>query len=71
MADKEIRTELKDAISLYLEYKIKEMYAAMKLAKAGVKVSMGLIPGSLQGEISSEFVSVFEKEISAILERSL
>jgi hypothetical protein len=71
MADKGIREELKKAISLYIEYKIKELYAAMKLAKAGAKVSMGLVPESLQDEISSEFVMLFEKEINAMLEKSL
>ena len=71
MADKEVREELKNAISHYIEYKIKELYAGMKLAKAGAKVSMSLIPESLQDEISSEFVRMFEKEIKSILERSL
>jgi len=71
MADEEVREELKNAISLFIEYKIKELYAAMKLAKAGAKVSLSLVPESLQEEISAEFVRIFEKELSSLFEKSL
>jgi len=71
LEDPEVRKELKSAISLYIEYKIKELYAAMKLAKAGAKVSINLIPENMKDEVSGEFIKIFEHQINAIFEKSL
>lgn len=69
--DPELKQEIKDAINDYLSAKIKEVNAALKLAKAGAKLGLILIPDHLRQEVSRDIVSLFEKEIGGILERTV
>jgi len=60
----ELRKELKDAIGMYFEAKVKEAYAGVKIAKAGAKLGLELIPSHLKAEVAKEL----EKEITSIIE---
>jgi len=68
--DEELRTELKNAVELYMETKLKEFYYGMKIAKTGAKLGLNLIPEKLKTEISEEITRVLEKEMSRFLEKS-
>ena len=62
--DPKLRQELKDAIGMYFEAKIKEAYASVKLAKAGAMLGLKLVPDDIKDELSKEI----EHDISKILE---
>ena len=68
--DEALRAELKKAVELYMEAKLKELYYGMKIAKTGAKLGFSLIPDKLKGEITGELGTLLEKEMAQILERS-
>ena len=57
--DPELKQEFKDAIGMYFEAKVKEMYANIKLAKASAKLGIDLMPEPLKADFTREL----EKEI--------
>jgi hypothetical protein len=69
--DPALKKEIKDAINEYLSAKIREVNAALKLAKSGAKLGLNLIPEHLRQEVSKDIVNLFEKEMGEILERGL
>ncbi|UCE37061.1 MAG: hypothetical protein JSW00_16465 [Thermoplasmata archaeon] len=69
--DPELKQEIKDAINEYLSAKVKEVNAALRLAKSGAKLGLNLIPDHLRQEVSRDIVNLFEKEIGEIFERGL
>lgn len=70
-ADPALRREIKEAVGEYLEAKVNEGYAALKLTKAGAKLGLNLVPPHLRSKISKEFLGLFEKELTEIIEKTL
>ena len=67
----ELKEELRAAIKMYFEARVKEVYATVLIAKCMGKVGMEAIPDDLKDEISKDLVVIFEKEISSIIEKAL
>lgn len=67
----ELKNELKEAIELFVEAKLRESFAALKLAKAGTKLGITMVPEKMMDDLSKEFSKIFEKEIFNILEKSI
>lgn len=63
----ELRQELKDAIGMYFEAKIKEAYAGIKLAKSSAKLGLDLIPEHLRVEMSKEL----QQDLIKLVEKTL
>lgn len=69
--DPELKKEIKDAVNEYLTAKVRELNAALRLAKSGAKLGLDLIPEHLRQEVSRDIVKLFEKELGDIIERGL
>ncbi|MCA1812474.1 MAG: hypothetical protein LC624_00810 [Halobacteriales archaeon] len=67
----ELRAELRDAVRMLFEAKVQEAYAGLKLAKAGAKLGLELMPPDLRAEIGREVMQTFEKEFAKLLEKTL
>lgn len=67
----DIREEMKEAVRMYFEAKVHETYASLKFAKASAKLGVNLMPRELREELGRELASVIEKEVGALLEKSL
>ncbi len=63
----DLKKEFKDAIGMYYEAKIKEMFASIKLMKASAKLGLELMPDKLKQEMSKEL----EQEINKLIEKTL
>ena len=63
--DPELKQEFKDAIGMYFEAKVKEMYANIKLAKASAKLGIDLMPEPLK----DDFTRDLQKELGSIVDR--
>lgn len=63
----DLKKEFKDAIGMYYEAKIKEMFASIKLMKASAKLGLELMPDKLKKEMSKEL----EQEINKLIEKTL
>lgn len=67
----EIHTRLKEALSLYFEAKLRELYAGLKLAKASGELALETLPEKLQDSFSQEIMGLVEKELGLLLEKAL
>ena len=65
--DPALKKEIKDAIGMYFEAKIKEVYANIKLAKASAKLGIELLPENMRKDISKEV----EKELVTIVDKMI
>ncbi|TET90730.1 MAG: hypothetical protein E3J35_05425 [Methanomassiliicoccales archaeon] len=70
-ANPELKAELKAGISEMLEAKVKEAAAFLKIAKASARLGLELVPPHLREEMTKDLISVFEREINAIIEKTL
>lgn len=70
-ANPELKAELKAGINEIFEAKLKEAAAFIKVAKASAKLGLELVPPHLREEMTKDLISVFEKEINAIIEKTL
>jgi len=63
--DPKLKEEIKKAISMYFEAKLREMYAGILLAKSSAKLGYELVPENLKKdlwtEIEAEMTKVIEK----------
>lgn len=67
----ELKEEIKGAVGDFIEAKMKEAQALVKIAKSGAKLGLELVPEHLREEMAKELLSVFEKEINAVLEKTI
>lgn len=67
----ELKNEIKKNIEEFLEAKVKEYLATVKLAKTMAKLGMHVIPEHLRAELSKELAGIFESEISQIIEKTI
>lgn len=67
----EIHQNLKEAMALYFEAKIKEYYASLKLAKASGELALETMPPKLSESLNQEILELVEKEITHLLEKSI
>ncbi|MEM4728569.1 MAG: hypothetical protein QXH42_02245 [Thermoplasmata archaeon] len=66
-----LRDEIKEAISMYLEARGRQVFAALKLGVAGARLGLELLPPALKKDVSKELMAMFEKELREILARGL
>jgi len=62
----ELKDELKKAITMYLEAKVREMYAGILLAKSSAKLGYELVPENLKKDLRREI----ESEMGRLIERT-
>ena len=67
----ELKNEIKSAVEELMEAKVREGYALVKLAKAGAKLGLELVPPRLREEFAKDLISMFQKEIGQIMERTM
>jgi hypothetical protein len=70
-ANPELKKEFKAAVEEFIEAKIKEALALIKVGKCAAKLGLELVPSSLKEEVTKDIISLFEKEINMILDRTL
>jgi hypothetical protein len=67
--DPELKKELADSVKLLMEAKVREAMAVLKIAKGGAKLGLAMVPPELRKELGHELVTMFEKEVSKMLEQ--
>ena len=69
--DPELKAEIKEAVAYYFHTKARTVYAELKATRAATRLGLRLLPDDLQGEVGEAVVSLFEKELGALLEKAL
>ena len=67
----ELKKEFKAAVEEYIEAKLKEAMALVKVGKCAAKLGLELVPAHLKEEVTKDIISLFEKEINMILDRTI
>jgi hypothetical protein len=67
----EIKRELKKAMEDYLEARMRQIAAQVKIMGLTAKLGVLMIPEHVRKEFSEEMLSMFEKDLAAILEKAL
>ena len=67
-ANPDLKAEIRAAVRDLMQAKLREGYAFAKLAKAGVKLGLELVPPDLRAEVTREIARIIEKEVGAIIE---
>ena len=67
----ELQEELRDAIRMYFEAKVRETYATVKFMKASAKLGVAMMPDELRDQLGKEIGSLLEKEVAALLEKAV
>lgn len=70
-ADPELKAEIKEAVAYYFHSKARSIYAELKATRAATRLGLRLLPDELQGEVGEALVTLFEKELGALLEKAL
>jgi len=69
-ANPDLKGEIREAVKALLEAKIREAYAFVKLAKAGAKLGLELVPAEMRTEVTRELARIIEKEVGALMART-
>jgi hypothetical protein len=69
-ANPDLKAEIRAAVKDLMEAKLQEAYAFVKLAKAGAKLGLELVPADMRAELTRELARIIEKEVGALLERT-
>ena len=69
-ANPELKAEIRAAVKDLLEAKIREGYAFVKIAKAGAKLGLELVPAEMRTEVTRELARMIEKEVASLMERA-
>ena len=67
----ELRDELRDAVRMYFEAKVREAYATVKFVKASAKLGVEMMPDAMREELGREVSALLEREIAALIEKSV
>lgn len=67
----ELRAEVKDAVGRYFEAKVMQTMALLALGRAGTKVSLEALPENVRAQVGQDLASAIEKDLTAVLEKSL
>jgi len=67
----ELNERLREAMRLYFEAKLQELYAGLKLAKASGELALEALPSNLSDTFSQEIMGIVEQELSQLLEKAL
>lgn len=69
-ANPELKAEIREAVRDMMGAKLQEAYAFVKLAKAGAKLGVELVPPEMRAEVTKELARIIEKEVGNLLERT-
>jgi ribonucleotide reductase alpha subunit len=69
--DPELKEEIKEAVAYYFHSKARSIYAELKATRAATRLGLRMLPDELQGEVGDALVTLFEKELGALLEKAL
>jgi len=67
--DPALKKQIKIAIEDLIEAKIKETYAIVRLGKIAARIGIELIPTDMKEDVTKEFASLLEREITEVFQK--
>jgi len=67
--DPQLKAEMKQAVKDFLDAKMREGYAVLKLTKCTAELGMRFIPEDMKAQLSKDVAEFLEKEVSQVIEK--
>jgi hypothetical protein len=65
----EIKRELKKAVADFIDAKMRETYAAIKMGKCMAELGIQIVPAEMKEKLGKDVASLIEKEMSGVLDK--
>lgn len=65
----EIKREMKEAVSDFLDAKMRETYAVIKLGKCVAELGIQIVPAEMREKLGKDVATLIEKEMSQVFEK--
>ncbi len=65
----EIKKELKQAVADFLDAKIRETYAVVKMGKCAAELGIDIVPPEMREKLGKDLSQLIEKEMSQVIEK--
>ncbi|MGC9137778.1 MAG: hypothetical protein ACP5G5_02065 [Thermoplasmata archaeon] len=66
-----IKKQIKDAIKKYTDAKMQEIAATTEFSKAFISLIIASMPEEMKRELMEDFISIFQREITKTVEKTL
>jgi len=65
----EIKQELKEAVADFIDAKMRETYAMIKMGKCVAELGIQIVPAEMKEKLGKDVASLIEKEMSQVLQK--
>jgi hypothetical protein len=65
----DIKAEMKMAVAEFIDAKMRETYAVIKLGKCTAELGIKIVPGEMKEKLGKDLASFIEKEMSSVIEK--
>ncbi len=65
----EIKKELKEAVAEFVDAKMRETYAVIKMGKCVAELGIQIVPADMKEKLGKDVASLIEKEMSGVLDK--
>jgi adenosyl cobinamide kinase/adenosyl cobinamide phosphate guanylyltransferase len=65
----EIKQELKEAVADFIDAKMRETYAIIKMGKCVAELGIQIVPAEMKEKLGKDVASLLEKEMSGVLDK--
>ncbi|MEM0449227.1 MAG: hypothetical protein QW520_05340 [Methanomassiliicoccales archaeon] len=65
----QLKAELKEAVKEFLDAKMREAYALVKMAKCSAELGVKFVPEDMKAKLTHEVAELIEKEVAQVIEK--
>jgi hypothetical protein len=65
----QIKAEMKQAVADFIDAKMRETYAVVKLGKCAAELGIKIVPDEMKEKLGRDLASFIEKEMSSVIEK--
>jgi adenosyl cobinamide kinase/adenosyl cobinamide phosphate guanylyltransferase len=67
--DPQLKAEMKQAVKDFLDAKMREGYAVVKIAKCSAELGLKFVPEDMKAQLSKDMAEFIEKEVTQVFEK--
>jgi adenosyl cobinamide kinase/adenosyl cobinamide phosphate guanylyltransferase len=64
-----IKAEMKQAVAEFIDAKMRETYAVVKLGKCAAELGIKIVPDDMKDKMGKDLASFIEKEMSSVIDK--
>jgi adenosyl cobinamide kinase/adenosyl cobinamide phosphate guanylyltransferase len=67
--DPQLKAEMKQVVKDFLDAKMREGYAVVRMAKCSTELGLKFVPEEMKAQLSKDMAEFIEKEVSQVIEK--